>query len=264
MNEYFISYCFYLGTVLVLLIGFGFGFHIIVKSGWKNLSSKFGTYAFVPRIIGTPVHEMGHLLFAVLTGSHIKGVKLFPKINSRLRSSGGGYVEFAPRHGLIGSISCFLCGIGPMVFCPFVIMVLMYFLMPDLYTGMITVFAQTDMLEQENLLMVIQNVVTGFFQSFRFEMLEEWNFYLFLLLAVPIANECVLSGADVKNAGKGFFLIVFLLLGAGYVMSWFPVVAVPVITVVAKGATFLMCVLCLGLVFNLIHWGVGMVVGWLL
>lgn len=264
MNEYFISYCFYLGMILMLLIGFGFGFHILVKSGWKNLSSKFGMYAFVPRIIGTPVHETGHLLFAVLTGSHIKEVKLFPKINSKLKQSGGAYVKFAPRNGLLGSISCFLCGIGPMLFCPFVVMVLMYFLIPELYDGMIAVFSQAKVMEHGNVFEMLRTVITGFFQCFHVEMFERWNIYVFLLLAVPIANECVLSGADVKNAGKGFILIILILLAAGFVISWFPVVAVPVITGIAKVATLLMCVLCLGLVFNLIHWIVGVVVSFLL
>lgn len=264
MNEYFISYCFYLGLILALLIGFGFGFQILVRSGWHHLSSKLGMYAFLPRFIGTPVHELGHLLFAVLTGSKIREIKLFPKINSRLKTSGGAYVKFTPRNGILGSISCFLSGIGPMVFCPAVIMGLMYQLMPELYHGIMDVFVKTDVLEQENFLLVLRNVIVGFFGSFQFKMLEEWNFYVFLLLAIPIANECVLSQADIKNAGKGFFvLLIFMLLG-GYLISWLPSIAVPVITVIAKGATFLLCVLSLGLVFNLIHWGWGLVVGWLL
>lgn len=264
MNEYFITYCFYLGLIVSLLIGFGFGFYFLVKSGWNNLSSKFGTYAFVPRFIGTPVHELGHLIFAVLTGSKIKRVKLFPKINARLRKSGGGYVEFSPRKGILGSISCFFSGIGPMLFCPFVIMVLMYFLMPELYAGMRNVFTQTKTLEQGNFMGVMGTVIQEFFGSFQFKMLEEWNFYLFLILAIPIANECILSAADVKNAGKGFILFAIVLLVLGYAISYFPSIAVAVNTGLAKGSSFFMCTLCLGLVFNLIHWGLGAIVHFLL
>lgn len=264
MNEYFITYCFYLGLILALFIVFGFGFYFLVKSGWNHFSTKFGTYAFVPRFIGTPVHELGHLLFAVLTGSRIKKVRLFPKINSRLRSSGGGYVVFTPRDGMLGSISCFFCGIGPMIFCPFVIMILMYVLMPELYNGMKVVFTQSDIPVHNNLIQVIGDVLKGFFSSFRFEMLEEWNFYLFLILAIPIANECILSKADVKNAGRGFLVVVAVLITLGYIISWYTPVAVPVLTWLANGTSYFICVLCLGLVFNLIHWGLGRIISFLL
>ncbi len=264
MNEYFISYCFYLGLLIALLIGFGFGFHCLVKNGWDNLSSKFGMYAYLPRFIGTPIHELGHLFFAIITGSKILDVKLFPNINSRLKTSGGAYVKFSPRNGVLGSISCFLSGIGPMIFCPAVIMYLMYQLMPQLYDGIIGVLARTDILKQENLLLVIQSVICGFFGSFQVNMLKEWNFYVFLLLAIPIANECMLSKADIKNAGKGFSVLLILLLAGGFFISNFPAIAIPFITGIAKGTTFIMCVLCLGLVFNLIHWVWGILVRWLL
>lgn len=264
MNEYFISYCFYIGLILVLLIGFGFGFHWLVLSGWKNFGQKFGVYAFLPRFIGTPVHEIGHLLFAVITGSHIKKVRLFPKISSRSRTSGGAYVEFAPRNSLLGSLSCFLSGIGPMIFCPFIIMVLMYVLAPQLYHGVIDVFVQVNTIDHDNLLHTINTVLRGFFSSFHLDMLEDLRFWGFLILAIPIANECVLSGADVKNAGKGFFMLLFLLVGIGLVVSLFPAVAVPVVTGLAKAASLLMCVLCLGLMFNLIHFVMGAIVGFLL
>ena len=95
-------------------------------------------------------------------------------------------------------------------------------------------------------------------------MLEEWNFYLFLILAIPIANECILSAADVKNAGKGFILFAIVLLVLGYAISYFPSIAVAVNTGLAKSSSFFLCILCLGLVFNLIHWGLGAIVHFLL
>lgn len=151
-----------------------------------------------------------------------------------------------------------------MLFCPFVIMVLMYFLMPELYGGMRNVFTQTKTLEQGNFIGVMGTVLQEFFGSFQFEMLEEWNFYLFLILAIPIANECILSAADVKNAGRGFIVFAMVLVVFGYTISYLPSIAVPVNTGLAKGSSFFMCTLCLGLVFNLIHWGLGAIVHYLL
>lgn len=263
MKEYFISYCFYLGVIFAMLIGFGFGFYVLVKSGWNHLSAKFGTYAFLPRFIGTPVHELGHLIFAVLTGAKIKDVKLFPKISVRLRNSGGGHVKFIPRKGIIGSISCFFCGIGPMIFCPLVIVVLMHIFVPELYEGMKTIYQDTNLLNQQNFIQSLQSIITGFFGSFHFYMFEEWNFYIFLILAIPIANECILSSADVKSAGRGFFALLLILTGLGVLLSLIPFLAVPVISWLAKSASMLLCVLCLGLVFNLIHWGLGAIIHFL-
>lgn len=258
MNEYFITYCFYVGFLLSLLIVFGFGFHWLVTSGWKNFSKKFGSYAFVPRLIGTPVHEIGHLFFAVLSGSKIKRVKFFPKITRQ--GSGGAYVEFTPRKGLLGSLSCFLCGIGPMIFCPAAIMGLMYELVPTLFQSMIHVFSHVTIIEQDNVWIVIQNVLSGFFRSFRIEMLDEWQFWVFLVLAIPIANECVLSGADVKNAGRGFLMMVVILVASGFVLSFFPNMAAIVILALAKNSGLLLCTLCLSLVFNIIYFVLGQMV----
>lgn len=258
MNEYFITYCFYVGLLLSLLLVFGFGFHWLVTSGWKNFSKKFGPYAFVPRLIGTPVHEIGHLFFAVITGSEIKRVKLFPKITRQ--GSGGAYVEFKPKKGLAGSLSCFLCGIGPMIFCPAAIMGLMYELVPTLFHSMIHVFGHVKIIDQDNVWIVIQNVLSGFFRSFRIEMLDDWRFWVFLVLAIPIANECVLSGADVKNAGRGFLMLVILLVTIGLVLSFFPATSATVILALAKIAGILLCTLSLSLVFNIIYFLLGKMV----
>lgn len=258
MNEYFITYCFYAGFLLSLLLVFGFGFHWLVTSGWKNFSKKFGPYAFVPRLVGTPVHEIGHLLFAVLTGSKVKRVKLFPKITRK--GSGGACVEFTPRKGLLGSLSCFLCGIGPMIICPATILCLMYELVPSLFRSIIQVIGHMKIIDPDNVWIVIQNVLLGFFRSFRIEMLDEWKFWVFLVLAIPIANECVLSGADVKNAGRGFLMLVMLLAAAGLVLSFFPATAAIVILALAKIAGLLLCTLSLSLVFNIIYFLLGKMV----
>lgn len=258
MNEYFLTYCFYVGLLLTLLIVFGFGFHWLVISGWKNFSKRFGAYAFVPRLIGTPVHEIGHLIFAVLTGSKVKRVKLFPKITRQ--NSGGAFVEFTPKKGLLGSLSCFLCGIGPMIFCPSVIMVLMYELTPTLFQSILSVFSHVSIIDKDNVWDVILNVLQGFFGSFHVNMLEEWRFWFFLVLAIPIANECVLSGADIKNAGKGFLMLVLLLVAGGFVLSFFPEVSAIVILGLAKAAGLLLCVLSLALVFNIIYFFTGKMV----
>ncbi|SES92810.1 Peptidase M50B-like [[Clostridium] polysaccharolyticum] len=249
---------------MALLIGFGFVFSFLVKSGWNNLGTKFGTYAFLPRFIGTPVHELGHLIFAALTGSKIHRIRLFPKISSRLRRSGGGYVEFTPRNGLLGSISRFFSGIGPMVFCPFVIMLLMYVLMPDLFSAMYMVFQKPEILSTDTILRTIGNIIQEFLSAFHFQMLEKWQFYVFLFLAVPIANECILSSEDVKNAGSGFLAMALVLAAGGYILSFFPSAALAVIHGLAKTSSLLICVLCFSLVFNLIHWILGHIVRYLL
>lgn len=261
MNEYLVSYSFYLLLILGLLVGFGFLFNQLVVSGWKKFGRIFGYRAFYPRFIGTLVHELGHLLFALITGSRINKVKLFPVIDRKNRSCGGAYVSFAPRHGLMGSFSLFLSGIGPMLFCPFVIMVLMYFLVPELYLGILNVIPQVSLIQSDNLAVVIRQVLYGFFGSFQPEMLTEWKFWLFLVLSVPIANECVLSGADIKSAGKGLIVLLVLLAIVGYALSFLSSICLLVVAGLKRTATFLICVFCLALMFNLLHWLLGTALG---
>lgn len=254
MNEYLVSYSFYLLLILGLLIGFGFLFNQLVVSGWKKFGRIFGCAAFYPRFIGTPVHELGHLLFALVTGSRIKKVKLFPVIDRKNRRCGGAYISFAPRRGLMGSFSLFLSGIGPMLFCPFVILVLMYFLVPELYLGILDIIRHVSVTQGDNLIIVIRQVVCGFFKSFQIKMLMEWKFWLFLIVSIPIANECVLSGADIKSAGKGLLVLAVLLVIAGYALSFLPSNCLLVVAALERITAFLICVLCLAFIFNLLHW----------
>lgn len=264
MNQYFITYCFYIGFILFLFLAFGFGFHFLVVGGWKSFSSKFGAYAYLPRYIGTPFHELGHLLFAVLTGSKIKGIRLFPKMNRRNQTCGGGYVRFIPRNNLLGSISCFLSGIGPMIFCPFVILVSMYLLVPEFYLSVIRTISQIEYISRENIVDNTLHVLQSFFQCFHITMFENWQFWLFLLIAIPTANECVLSSADIYNAGRGFLVILCVLIGFGFLVSFQATFANEVIIGLAKASSLLLCTLCLSLVFNLIHFVAGKIVAFLL
>lgn len=163
------------------------------------------------KLIGTPIHELGHAFFCLLFGHRIDEMKLFqPGLDGTL-----GYVNHRyNRRNLYHQIGNFFIGIGPILFGSIVILVAAYFLAGR------GVFAQNqltaDMLLNKPV-QALEEAVKGLGNSFTVlftaKNFTNWKIYVFLYLVFAIGNSITLSPPDLKSAGKGFlYFLLFLFL----------------------------------------------------
>jgi hypothetical protein len=164
----------------------------------------YKTWLVLFKLIGTPIHELGHAFFCLIFGHKIDEMKLFqPSPDGTL-----GYITHRyNRRNLYQQIGNFFIGIGPILFGSIVILLSAYFLVDK------TVFAQNQ-IAQEMLLnaplqafgTAIKGLGNTFSVLFQAENFTHWKIYAFLYLVFAIGNSITLSPPDLKSAGMGFFI----------------------------------------------------------
>lgn len=127
---------------LLVLILFGFIMGKTRHTAIQNFSNKHRSYFIMDffNLIGTPIHELGHLLFGLLFGYKIDRICLYRSTKKALRS--GGTLGFVKMHHenqsvfqkIQGDLGQFFVGIGPLLFGPFVIYILSLFLPQNIRT----------------------------------------------------------------------------------------------------------------------------------
>ena len=125
--------------ILLVLMIFGFLMGRARQSAWKNFSGKTGGYLLLDffNLIGTPVHELSHLFFALLFGYHIDKVCLYRRIKTAKKERRYSGIRkkcttkvpdfFTACGGMWG---LFFIGVGPLLLPP-VLLFLCGLLLPD-------------------------------------------------------------------------------------------------------------------------------------
>jgi hypothetical protein len=205
---------------IFILIGFLLG-------SLEKLSNTFLVRAFGPRgilltaWIGTPIHELGHLIQCFIWGHRVTRVKLLQLNNP---NSVLGYVEHQYNlNSVYQRVGNFFIGLGP-IFSGIGSLILgMYLLVPQSYAAFKIEIHQNISLERLDL-NVIKNIggaVIAIAKSlFTFHNLLNPSFWIFLVIAICISSHIGLSKADIQNSANGLFMIFFLLflvnIGAGF------------------------------------------------
>jgi hypothetical protein len=207
--------------LLGFLIGVGFLLGVLEKSSNKFLYKTFGPRGVLATAwIGTPVHELGHLLQCFIWGHRVTKVKFL-----QLNNPNGvlGYVEhqYNP-NSIYQQIGNFFIGMGP-IFSGIGALVLgMYVMVPDSYHTFSTYISPN--IHNSNHLMVIGSAIIAIAISlFTFENLLNPLFWLFLLFAFSISSHIALSKADIKGSSKGLLMIFFVLFITNLVAGFFDI-----------------------------------------
>ncbi|WP_310197880.1 hypothetical protein [Neobacillus niacini] len=196
-----------------LLIGVGFLLGVLERYSNKFLFKAFGPRGVLATAwIGTPIHELGHLLQCFIWGHRVTRVRFL-----QLKSPNGvlGYVEHQYNAGSIyHQIGNFFIGMGPIFSGIGALIFGMYLLVPESYQSFreyIVHYVTTD-LQNSNDLMVMGNSVLTITKSlFTFKNLFNPLFWIFLVLAVCISSHIALSKADINGSAKGLLMIFFVL-----------------------------------------------------
>ncbi|WP_223590169.1 hypothetical protein [Neobacillus bataviensis] len=213
----FIELIYLVGTLIA--VGFILGF-------LERHSNSYLVRAFGPRgvlvtaWIGTPIHEIGHLIQCFLWGHRVTRVKLL-----QLNSSNGvlGFVEHQyNRNSMYQQVGNFFIGLGP-IFSGIGSLILgMYLFVPQSFKTFQQQLREHISLEKLdiNVIKSIVGAILAISKSlFTIENFINPLFWIFLVIAISISSHIALSKSDIQGSAKGlltiFFLLVLFNLAAG-------------------------------------------------
>lgn len=203
---------------MIILVGLLLG--VLRNSSIRNFQRSFGSKVLmITGIIGVPIHELSHAVFALLFGHKITKIKLLQKPNE---NGVMGYVQHSYNQGSIyQQIGNFFIGIAPIFGGVFSIIALMRFIIPQAYNKFIYI-----LVESLDITVLNRGTMEGIINSYRelikvifsLKNFENPYFYVFLFISICISSHISLSYADIKGTSRGLwviFLIIFILNALG-------------------------------------------------
>ena len=204
--------------ILLVLMIFGFLMGRARQSAWKNFSGKTGGYLLLDffNLIGTPVHELSHLFFALLFGYHIDKVCLYRRIKTAKKN--GGTLRFVKMHyegsGLLHSlrrdVGLFFIGVGPLLLPP-VLLFLCGLLLPDSLQALPSAF---------------RGGANSFFKALQqLDSADIIIMFAYLYVIISVSMNMELSRQDLHMAAGGLLmleLLVLLLSVCAHFFGWNP------------------------------------------
>jgi hypothetical protein len=162
--------------------------------------------------IGTPIHELGHLLMCYLFKHRVKKFKL---LNMRAPNGVLGYVNHEwNRKSLYQNIGNFFIGMGPIFSGTAALILSMYIFLPNSFAAFENYSILSSGMQEQDILSKIIALTAGLFKSiFSAENLTSASFWIYFALAIGISSHIALSKEDLKGAGRGLITIfTFILL----------------------------------------------------
>ncbi|MDV4150565.1 metalloprotease family protein [Clostridium sp. AL.422] len=181
---------------IIIIVGLILGF--LRNTSMDNYQKRFGRQSiYITGIVGVPIHELSHLIVALLFGHKIKEVKFF-QVNSE--NSTLGYVNHSYNsRNIYHQIGNFFIGIAPIICGSLIIILLLKIFVPA-------------SLENTNDLLSANGIFTFLKSIFSLSNFKRLEFYLFLYLVFSICSHISLSKADIKGAFIGVIFIFIILL----------------------------------------------------
>jgi hypothetical protein len=162
--------------------------------------------------LGTMIHEIAHLLAAVVFGHHVTEFRPF---TLDPRAAVRGSVSTQPNYGsLYQYIGLFFIGIAPVVFGTLVIYFAMFLLFHSQMSELWRMIDRRSALTGPSVNSILSSVLAFLGFVFSPRRLLDWRLYLFLYIAFSVGSSIRLSHADVAVAWPGcltFVVLLFLL-----------------------------------------------------
>lgn len=202
-------------ALLGVLIGSGLLLGLLEKLSNSLLVRALGMRGvLLTAWLGTPVHELGHLLMCFIWGHRVTSVRLL-----RLNRQDGvlGYVqhEYNP-NSMYQQAGNFFIGIGPLFSGIGALLVGMYYFVPQAFVAFKAEVEQQVLLQtlNFNVFKIVVEAAASIGKSFfSVENILQPSFWLFLLIALSISSHMALSRADIHNSANGLvtiFIALFL------------------------------------------------------
>jgi len=208
---------------VIIAVGFILGF--LEKSSNTILVRTFGPKGvLVTALIGTPIHEIGHLIQCFVWGHRVTRVRLL-----QLHHPTGvlGFVEHQyNRNSMYQQIGNFFIGIGPLFSGIGCLLLSMYFLIPSSYFAFQSQILENITIHQQYLAVFKTAALSVFVigkSFFTLENLLNPFFWMFSFIAISVSSHMALSKPDIHGSAKGLFMIFFVVLVFNIVSSIFQI-----------------------------------------
>lgn len=249
-----------LASILGIFVIFGFIFNLIENKNNQLIQQALGEKVIIfTGFIGTVVHEISHMIMALIFNHKIVKVELF---RPRKYKEDGilGFVRstYNP-NSIYQQVGNFFIGIAPMIFGTLTIWLLFIIFSNNIYTmflNYMNIGLYTNYLQSSN--------YSGFFNLlghdvflllktiFSFDYIFNVNHLIMLFLIYSISTHMTLSLADLKGSFKGLlvcFIVVFVITFLGKILGLSNIFTS---SIVFKINLYIFLFLMLGLFFSLL------------
>ena len=240
-------------TICVFL-GFGYIYSFIEKRNGMYMYSTFGNKGILfTGIIGTTVHELGHLFMCLIFHHKISSFQLFNLKGYKYEETLGYVSHKYNNRNLYEKAGNFFIGIGPMISGTLFIMISFKLLLPNIYDNL-NISRYLNELSSINiesmiflLISLSKNLLISLFNIKNFNSI---NFYIFIYLMFSVSSHISLSKKDFKNSFVGIFslfLIIFMICLFSFIFN-----INHLLLIFIKLIIYLIFFLSIGLIFSII------------
>ncbi|MCB0380880.1 MAG: hypothetical protein KDD24_06440 [Flavobacteriales bacterium] len=257
-------------TILLAPIMFlGLIMHLISQQIEKLTVGIIGMpgYLYLFGWIGTAVHELGHLIFALLFGHQISNVKLF---SFNANNPQQGYVKHSfNKKNIYQNLGNFLIGIGPILLGGSALFIIGYLIFDLKFNDIIiNNIKLSDLSITESIFQVFSSIYDGLMSTIKAIINQEnaawWKYLLFFYLLFSIGSAISLSQSDIKGSFSGLLLFIALILLLNLSTLWAGNFVTVLFTKISGLFSGFYLMLLLSIVFNLgfllLLWLVGMLI----
>lgn len=221
------------------------------------LQRTFGYGGIVVTGFGTVVHELSHLIFAVIGCMRIEEVKLFRPIKGK-KDGVLGYVNYRYNEkNYYHKIFLVLVGIAPIIGGTITILLSLKLLLPTVYALLFENITNINMslnLFSIDLYKELFLVIISFMQKlFVVDNFMNISFWIFVFIVLSVASHMSLSGADIKGAIKGIPALFILLILINLIMSLFGVGMNITYKYVTMMNMYVIMFLCISILFSVVN-----------
>lgn len=245
-------------TLILIAVTYAFGLVYAVVNGRIsiNLQTAFGWKGFcVFAAIGTPFHELTHLIMSLIFFHKITEVKFFRPFKAYKEKKAGntsitlGYVNHTfNKKNPYQMMGNFFIGASPMILGMGSIVLLLRFLFPDC-------FIDAAALNISNFKVFTLNILKILFDIFSLENIRTWQFWVLIFFIVAISSHMDMSMPDVKGSFLGLIpLIILSQLIPALVVAFTPVEYITIYNLYFMVLTYYLFILIFGLIISLALW----------
>lgn len=195
-----------ISELIIYLIVFGLIYYTIRTLACKNFVYLIGWKGFMFfSFIGTPLHELSHLVAAIIFGHKINDVVLFSPKKAKQTGELGHVNHSWNLKSKYQNAGNFFIGVAPMIVGVLSIILMIKFMFPEYASAVIP--QSTGEINFLFFVDVAKNMFLNIDKLLKFNRLE---FYIFIFVSISIVLHMSISIADLKNSFLGIFSLLFI------------------------------------------------------
>ena len=246
--------------ITILLTGtlflFGYAFSFIEKRNSIYIYSTFGSAGILfTGVIGTAIHEIGHLIMCLIFHNKVTNFQLF-NFKGYKHEETLGYVSHKYNdRSLYQKAGNFFIGIGPMISGILFILITFRLLLPNVFFTL-NISAYLSNLYIINIFYFLKYLVNFsknlFFALFNIHNFSNTRFYIFIYLMFSVSSHISLSKKDFQNSYVGIFSLFIIIFMIFLLNITFNSSSINLIIIFMRIIIYLFSFLTMGLIFALI------------